>query len=85
MRWPLRQERYDILLNREGGWLLDGIVHFAKAPTVNCIATTRVEHGHAGWPVIVATMMRPGHQHSINCDDLHFAHGHTNDVEWVGD
>ena len=50
-----------------------------KSPTGNYIAVTRVKHRSADPPVMVAAMMRPGSQRSINCDDLHFSLGHTND------
>ena len=73
------QERYDVLMNREGAWLLNGRVHFVKSPTGNYIAATRVKHGSADPPVMVAAMMHPGPQRSMNCDDLHFSLGHTND------
>ena len=73
------QERYDVLMNREGAWILNGRVHFVKSPTGNYIAATRVKHRSADPPAMVAAMMRPGPQRSINCDDLHFSLGHTND------
>ena len=73
------QERYDVLMNREGAWLLNGRVDFVKSPTGNYIAATRVKHRSADPPAIVAAMMRPGPQRSMNCDDLHFSLGHTND------
>ena len=43
------QERYDVLMNREGAWLLNGRVHFVKSPTGNYIAATRVKHGTRRW------------------------------------
>ena len=73
------QERCDVLMNREGAWLLNGHVHFVKSPTGNYFATTRVKHRSADPPVMVAAIMRPGPQRSMNCDDLHFSLGHTND------
>ena len=73
------QERYDVLMNREGAWLLNGRVHFVKSPTGNYIAATRVKHRSADPPAMVAAMMRPGPQRGMNCDDLHFSLGHTND------
>ena len=73
------QERYDVLMNRKGAWLLNGRVHFVKSPTGNYIAATRVKHRSADPPAMVAALMRPGPQRSINCDDLHFSLGHTND------
>ena len=72
------QEQYDALMNREGGWLLNGRVHFVKSPTGTYIAATRVKHRRAEPPAMVAAMMRPGLQRSMNCDDLHFSLGHTN-------
>ena len=73
------QERYDVLMNREGAWLLNGRVHFITSPTGNYIAATRVKHRSADPPAMVAAMMRPGPQRSINCDDVHFSLGHTNE------
>ena len=73
------QKRYDILMNREGAWLLNSRVHFVKSPTGNYIAATRVKYGSADPPAMVAAMMRPGPQRSMNCDDLDFSLGHTND------
>ena len=73
------QELYDVLMNREGAWLLNGRVHFVKSPTGNYIAATRVKHRSADPPAMVAAMMRPGPQRSIHCDDLHLSLGHTND------
>ena len=73
------QERYDVLMNREGAWLLNDRVHFVKSPTGNYIAATRVKHRSADPPAMVAAMALPGPQRSMNCDDLHFSLGHTND------
>ena len=73
------QERYDVLMNRESAWLLNGRVHFVKSTTGNYIAATRVKHRSADPPAMVAAMMRPGPQRSMNCDDLLFSLGHTND------
>ena len=72
------QERYDVHMNREGAWLLNGQVHFVKSPTGNYIAATRVKHRTADPPAMVAAMMRPEPQRSMNCDDLHFSLDHTN-------
>ena len=73
------QERYDVRMNREGAWLLNGRVYFVKSPTGNYIATTHVKHRSADPPAMVAAMMRPRSQRSMNCDDLRFSLGHTND------
>ena len=73
------QEWYDVLMNREGAWLLNGRVHIVKPPTGNYLAATRVKHRSADPPAMVAAMMRPGPQRSMNCDDLHFSLGHTSD------
>ena len=73
------QKRYDVLMNRESAWLLNGRVHFVKSPAGNYIAATRVKHRSADPPAMVAAMMRPGPQRSMNWDDLHFSLGHTND------
>ena len=54
-------------------------MYFVKSPTGNYIAATRVKHRSADPPAMVAAMMRPGPQRSMNCDDLHFSLGHTND------
>ena len=58
------QERYDVLTNREGAWLLNGRVHFVKSPTGNYVAATRVKHRSADPPAMVAATMRPGPQRS---------------------
>ena len=65
-------------MNRDGTWILDGRVHFVKLSAGDYIQATWVEHG-AGPPAMVAAMMRPGQQRSINSDDLHISLGHTND------
>ena len=56
------QERYDVLMNRKGAWLLNGRVHFVKSPTGNYIAATRVKHRSTDPPAMVAALMRPGPQ-----------------------
>ena len=73
------QEKHDILVNRDGTWILDGWVHFVKLPAGNYIQTTLVDPG-ADPPAMVAALMRPGQQRSINSDDLHISLGHTNDA-----
>ena len=73
------QEKHDILMNRDGTWILDGRVHFVKLPAGNYIQATRVEHG-ADPPAMVAAMMRPGQQRGINNDGLQVSLGHTNDA-----
>ena len=54
------QERYDVLMNRKGAWLLNGRVHFVKSPTGNYIAATRVKHRSADPPAMVAALIRLG-------------------------
>ena len=76
------QEKHDILMNRDGTWILNGRVHFAKCLAGNCIQGTWVEHG-TGPPAMVAAMMRPGQQRSIGRDDLHISPGHTNDANAI--
>ena len=73
------QEKHNILMNRDGTWILDGGVHFVKLPAGNYIQATRVEHG-ADPPAMVAATMRPGQQRGINNDDLQISLGHTNDA-----
>ena len=73
------QEKQDILMNRDGTWILDGRVHFVKLPAGNYIQATRVEHG-ADPPAMVAAMMRPGQQRGINNDGLQISLGPTNDA-----
>ena len=73
------QEKHDILMNRNGTWILNGRVLFVKLPAGNYIQATRVEHG-AGPPAMGAAMMRRGQQRSINSDDLHISLGHTNNA-----
>ena len=38
-----------------------------------------MKHRSADPPAMVAAVIRPGPQRSMNCDDLHFSLGHTND------
>ena len=73
------QEKHDILMDRDGTWILNGRVHFFKLPAGNYIQATRMENG-AGSPARVAVMVRPGQQRSINSNDLHISLGHTNDA-----
>ena len=73
------QKKRDILVNRDGTWILNGRVHFVKLQAGNYIQATRVEHG-AGPPAMVPAMMRPGQQRSINSNDLHISLAHTNDA-----
>ena len=73
------QEKNDILMNHDGNWILNSGMHFVKLPAGNYIQATRVEHG-AGLLAMVAAMMQPGQQRSINSDDLHVSLGHTNDT-----
>ena len=73
------QEKHDILMNRDGTWILDDRVHFVKLPAGNYIQATWVEHG-ANSPAMVPAVMRPGQQRGINNDDLHISLGHTNDA-----
>ena len=58
------QEWYDVFMNREGAWLLNGRVHFITSPTGNYIAATRKKHRSADPPAMVAAMMRPGPHHT---------------------
>ena len=62
------QERFYVLMNREGAWLLNSRVHFVKSLTGNYIAATRVKHRSADPPAMVAAMMLPGPQRSMYCD-----------------
>ena len=71
------QEKHDLLMNRDGTRILDGRVHFVKHPAGNYIQATRVEHG-ANPLAMVAAMMRPAQQRSIN--GLQIFLGHTNDA-----
>ena len=73
------QKKHDILMNRDGTWILNGRVHFVKLNVGNHIQATRVEQG-GGLPATLAAMMRPGQQRSINSDDLHISLDHTNDA-----
>ena len=74
------QGKHDILMNRDGTWILDGWVHFVKLPAGNYIQATRVEHGANPPAIMVAAMMRPGQQRGINNDDLHISLDHINDA-----
>ena len=73
------QEKLEILMNRDGTWIINGRVHFVKLPACNYIQATRVEYG-ARPPAMVAAMMRQGQKWSINSDDLHISLGRTNDA-----
>ena len=73
------QEKHDILMNRDGTWIINGRVHFVKLQAGNYIQAARVEHG-ASPPAMVAAMMRPERQRSINSDDLHISLAHTDDA-----
>ena len=48
------QEKHDILMNRDGTWILSGRVHFVELSTGNYIQATRVEHG-AGLPATTSS------------------------------
>ena len=73
------QEKRNILMNRDGTWIFDGRGHFVSLQVGNYIQATWVEHS-AGPPTMVAAMMRPGQQWSMNSDDLHIFLGNTNDA-----
>ena len=76
------QEKHNILMNRDGTWILNGRVHFVKFLAGNYIQATRLEHG-PGPPAMVVAMMRPEQQRSISTDDLHISPGHTNDANAI--
>ncbi|CAM9691192.1 unnamed protein product, partial [Ascophyllum nodosum] len=44
-----------------------------------CTSATVTNSRSADPPTMVAAIMSPGPQRSMNCDDLHFSLGHTND------
>ena len=70
----------DIVLNKTGAHMLRGWVRFDKERNGNYVQATRVARGSRGLPAMVAAMMRPGRQRSMNINDMHYSLGHANDA-----
>ena len=66
-------------MSHTGTYTLRDRVHFTKFPTGNYIAAVRVESGGSP-PPMLAALMRPGPQRSMDINDLHLALGHAHDA-----
>ena len=73
------QETHSVHMDHTGTYALDDQVHFTKFPTGNYVAAARVEPG-GDPPPMLAALMRPGPQRSIDVNDLHLSLGHTHDA-----
>ena len=80
MSFNIIQETEDIVLNKTGAHMLRGRVHFDKEKNGNYVQATRVARGSRGPPAMVAAVMRPGRQRSMNINDMHYCLGHANDA-----
>ena len=80
MSFNIIQETEDIVLNKTGAHMLRGRVHFDKEKNGNYVQATRVARGSRGPPAMVAAVMRPGRQRSMNINDMHYSLGHANDA-----
>ena len=80
MSFNMIQETEDIVLNKTGAHILRGRVRFDKEKNGNYVQATRVARGSRGPPAMVAGVMRPGRQRSININDMHYSLGHANDA-----
>ena len=76
------QDYHDVFMNRTGTYTLEDKVHFTKFPTGNYIAAVRLEPG-GNPPPMLAALMRPGPQRSIDVNDLPLALGHAHDSNAV--
>ena len=65
------QETEDIVLNKTGAHMLRRRVHFDKEKNGNYVQATRMARGSRGPPAMVAAVMRPGRQRSMNINDMH--------------
>ena len=74
------QETEDIVLNKTGAHMLRGRVRFDKERNGNNMKATRVARGSRGPLAMVAAVMRPGRQRSMNINDMHYSLGHANDT-----
>ena len=80
MFFNIAQETEDIVLNKTGAHLLRGRVRFDKERNGNYVQATRVTRGSRDPPAMVAAVMRPGRQRSMNINDMHYSLGHANDA-----
>ena len=80
MSFNIIQETENIVLNKTGAHMLRGQVHFDKEKNGNYVQATRVARGSRGPPAMVAAVMRPGRQRSMNINDMHYSLGHANDA-----
>ena len=74
------QETEDIVLNKTGAHMLCGRVRFDKERNGNYMQATRVARRSRGPSAMVAAVMRPGRQRSMNINDMHHSLGHANDA-----
>ena len=80
MSFNIIQETEDIVLNKTGVHMLRGRVRFDKEKSGNYVQATRAARGSSGPPAMVAAVMRPGRQRSMNINDMHYSLGHANDA-----
>ena len=80
MSFNIIQEAEDIVLNKTGAHMLRGQVRFDKERNRNNVQATRVARGSRGPPALVAAVMRPGRQRSMNINDMHYSLGHANNA-----
>ena len=60
--------------------MLRGRVRFYKEGNGNYVQATPVARGSRGPPAMVAAVMRPGRQRSMNINDMHYSPGHANNA-----
>ena len=80
MSFNIIQETKVIVLNKTRVHMLRGRVRFDKERNGNYVQATRVARGSRGSPAMVAAVMRPGRQRSMNISDMHYSLGHANDA-----
>ena len=80
MSFNIIKEMEDIVLNKTGPHMLRGRVRFDKERNGNYAQATRVVRGSRSPPAMVAAVMRPGRQRSMNINDMHYSLGHANDA-----
>ena len=80
MSFNIIQETEDIVLNKTGAHMVRRRVHFDKEKNDNYVQATRVATGSRGPPAMVAAVMRPGRQRSMNINDMSYSLGHANDA-----
>ena len=72
------QETKDVVLNKTGGAHASWTGAFRQGENGNYVQATLVARGFRGPPAMVAAVMRPGRQRSMNNNDLHYSLGHAN-------